>query len=97
MKEINKKDTAILLSYLDSNIEIKCNELKAKEEERKIKKIFFLSCSLIMLFFILQFIFKIFNLNFLITFVMYQVIALIALIQFISNMNRGGITNGSYR
>lgn len=90
MKEIDKKDTAILLAALDRNIDIKCIELKEKQRERKLKKIFFASCLLMMTFFIIQILFKVFNLNFLVIFLIYQVLALALLTPFVININKGG-------
>ena len=89
MKQINESDTQILLSILDKEITLKCIEIKEKREEAKLKKILFSGCVLIPLLFIIQVIFKLFNLNFIIIFFIYQSLALILIMPLIIRQNKG--------
>lgn len=91
MKEINKRDTAVLLASLDRDIDIKCMELKEKQLEIRLKKIFFSSCIFILFSFLIHVFFKIFNVNFIAAIIIYQVLALILLIPFIPNFSKGVI------
>lgn len=77
MKEINEKSTEMLLALLDSEINAKCIELKEKHREAKLKKVFFISCLFILFFFILQALLRIFNVNLILAFIIYQGLALI--------------------
>jgi|GEM_PF-2805131 len=89
MKDINKRDTAILLANLDREIDIKCIELKERHRELKLKKIFFLSCLIIFFSILIQLVFRIFNVSFIIEFLVYQIIALAALMPMILKSNKG--------
>lgn len=77
MKEIDEKSTEVLLAVLDSEINAKCIELKEKHRETKLKNIFFISCLFIIFFFILQALLKIFNVNLIAAFIVYQGLALV--------------------
>lgn len=77
MKEIDEKSTKILLSVLDNEINAKCNELKDKHREAKLKMVFFISCFFIIFFFLLQALLKILNVNLIMAFLIYQGLALI--------------------
>lgn len=92
MKEINDRTTAILLAALDNELDIKCMELKEKQKEAKLKKIFFSSCAFILFFFIIQILYKALNFSLLIYFLIYQGFALILLMPFMLNINRGGVS-----
>ncbi|TDT63624.1 hypothetical protein [Fonticella tunisiensis] len=92
MKKIDKRATAILLAALDREIDIKCLELKEKRREAKLKKIFFSSCLFILFSFIIQVLFRAFNLSFLFTFLAYQGLALSLLTPLVLNLNRGGVS-----
>ncbi|KPU27276.1 hypothetical protein TR13x_05890 [Caloranaerobacter sp. TR13] len=92
MKEIDERDTAILLAVLDKEIDMKCMELKEKQWELKLKKIFFSSCLLVLFTFLIQVFFKIFNLNILFVFFIYQGLALIFVTPLIFNLNKGRLT-----
>ncbi|AHF08432.1 hypothetical protein [Desulfitobacterium metallireducens] len=92
MKEIDQRATAVLLASLDRDLDLKCMQLKEKHKETKLQKTFFLSCLIILLSFLLQIVFKVFNLNFLLIFVVYQGLALFLLTPFVLNFNKGGIS-----
>lgn len=92
MTEINERATAILLASLDRELDLKCLQLKEKQKERKFQKVFYLSCLVILFSFLLQVIFKVFNINFLFVFLIYQALALLFLTPFIFNINRGEIS-----
>jgi hypothetical protein len=91
MKEIEEK-AAMLLVRLDNEINIKCQELKEKQREAKLKKIFFSGCLFILFSFLIQVFFKIFNVNLIITFFTYQGVALILVAPLILNLNRGELS-----
>ncbi|MFL0198800.1 hypothetical protein ACJDU8_25080 [Clostridium sp. WILCCON 0269] len=91
MKEINKRNTLILLAALDKDIDMKCMELKEKQWQMRVKKIFFSSCIFILLSFLIQVFLKIFNVNFIAVIVLYQTLILILLIPFIPNLSKGVI------
>ena len=88
MKEIDKKSTEVLLEVLDSEINAKCIELKEKHREAKLKKMFFISCFFIIFFFLLQAFLKIFNVNLIIAFLIYQGLALIFTAPMFINLKR---------
>lgn len=90
MNKIDKR-TAILLSELDEEINLKCMELKEKQKEIKQKKLFFISCISIIVLFILQIFFSLFNMNYVITILIYQFIALILIVPIILNKKGGAI------
>jgi hypothetical protein len=77
MKEIDEKSTEVLLAVLDNEINVKCIELREKHREAKLKNIFFISCLFIIFFFILQALLKIFNVNLILAFIVYQGLALV--------------------
>ncbi|APM37828.1 hypothetical protein [Clostridium kluyveri] len=89
MKEINKRDTSILLATLDRDIDMKCMELKEKQRQIRLKNIFFLSCIFILLSFLMQIFFKLFNVNFIAVIIVYQTLASILFIPFIPNLSKG--------
>jgi hypothetical protein len=91
MKEINERNTAVLLVALDRDIDIKCMELKEKQGQMRVKKIFFSSCLFILLSFLIQVFFKIFNVNFIAAIILYQALILILFIPFIPNLSKGVI------
>lgn len=91
MKDIDQRATAVLLASLDREIDLKCIELKEKQKERRLRNIFLLSCLLIFFSFFFQAVFKVFNVNFLLIYWVYQGLAFSLLIPFILNFNRGGI------
>jgi hypothetical protein len=91
MKEIDKRATAILLAALDNEIDIKCMELKERQKEDKLKRLFFSGCVFILLFFVVQVLFKAFNFSLLVYFLIYQGLALLLLTPFMLNLNRGGV------
>lgn len=88
MNEIPKRDTAILLAKLDHEIDMKCMELKEKTQELKLKRLFFTGCVVIMLVFLLQTFFSIFNVNYLFIILVYQAAALVV-IPVVLNMTKG--------
>lgn len=88
MKEIDDRATAVLLASLSKEIDAKCMELKEKQREAKLKKIFFISCLFILLSFLVQVFFKVININFLFGFILYQGFVLVILIPIITNLNR---------
>lgn len=90
MNEIDKRATAILLSELDEEINMKCMELKERQKEIKQKNLFFISCISIMVLFLLQRLLSIFNINYIITLFIYQFLALILIMPIILN-KKGGI------
>ena len=92
MKEIDQRATDVLLASLDKELDLKCMQLKEKQKEANLQKIFFSSCSFILFSFFLQTFFKVFNLNFLLIFLIYQGLALSLLTPFVLNFNRGGIS-----
>lgn len=92
MKKIDKRATAVLLAALDKDIDIKCMELKEKRRETKLKKIFFSSCLCLLVSFFIQAVFRVLNLSFLVTFLIYQGLALFLLAPLVLNLNRGGIS-----
>ena len=90
MKEIDQEATAALLASLDSEIDRKCAQLKERQKENNLRKLFFFSCMAILFSFLLQAFFKVFNLNFLLVFLIYQGLALSLLTPWVLNFNRGG-------
>jgi len=92
IKEIDQRATAVLLASLDRELDLKCMQLKEKQKETKLQKIFFLSCLFTLFSFILQALFNVTNLNFLWIFLIYQALALSFLTPFVLNSNRGGIS-----
>ncbi|MEN6461121.1 MAG: hypothetical protein ABFC94_07120 [Syntrophomonas sp.] len=90
MKEIDQRATAVLLASLDMELDLKCKQLKEKQKETKLEKIFFFSCLFILFSFLLQALFKVFNLNLIFIFLVYQGLTLFFLTPFVLN-NRGGI------
>ncbi|GAB6151584.1 hypothetical protein JCM17380_03340 [Desulfosporosinus burensis] len=92
IKEIDQRATAVLLALLDRELDLKCMQLKEKQKETKLQKIFFLSCLFILFSFLLQALFNVINLNFLWIFLIYQALALSLLTPFVLNFNRGGIS-----
>jgi len=91
MKEINERDTAVLLAALDREIDMKCVELKEKQRQVGVKKIFFSSCIFILVSFLIQVFFKIFNVNFIAAIILYQALILVLFIPFIPNLSKGVI------
>ncbi len=87
MKEIDQSSTAILLASLDRELDLKCLQLKERQKQKKFKKVFFLSCLAILVFFSLQVLFGLINLSFLFSFFIYQVLALSLLMPLMLNLN----------
>lgn len=92
MKEVNERDTAVLLAALDRELDIKCMELKENKKQLMVKKLFFSSCLFILLSFIVQVFFKVFNVGFIAAMIFYQALLLVLLIPFIPNISKGVIT-----
>lgn len=91
MKEIDQRATAVLLASLDRELDLKCMQLKEKQKERKLQSVFFLGCLVILISFLLQVVFNVFSLNFVVVFLIYQALALFLLTPFVLSYNRGGI------
>jgi hypothetical protein len=89
MKEVDDRATMLLLSELDEEINLKCFELKQKQEQVRLKRIFFLSCLLAVFIFMAQIIFRVFNLNFVTAILVYQVIVLALIIPLIPGLSKG--------
>lgn len=92
MEDLNKLDTKKLLMILDDELELKCQELKEKNEQLRLQKIFFLSCITILAAFFLQAFFKLFNLNIVLIIIIYQIIALMVFIPIIPKVIKGDVT-----
>ena len=90
MKEIDKRATTILLAELDKEIDIKCIELQERQKEVFQKRIFFLSCLLILVFFLLQIFFTIFSINYILIILTYQILALMVVLPIIIRLTKGG-------
>lgn len=86
MAEVDKRATAILLADLEQEIEMKCIELKEKQQILKQKNIFFISCTMVVVIFLLQMFFNIFNVNIIIILLIYQVAALLLVTPLILNI-----------
>ena len=93
MKEIDERATLELLALLDGEIDSKCIELKEKQRELKHKKVFFLSCLIFLISFLVQMFFNIFNINFLFAFFIYQAISLIFATPIIFLLNKEEYVN----
>lgn len=92
MKSIDDRATAVLLAALSKEIDAKCMELREKQKEAKLKKIFFISCAFILLSFFIQVFFKVINVNFLFAFILYQGLALVFLNPVLTNLNKRGFS-----
>lgn len=91
MKEIDREATDKLLAVLDNDINVKCMELKEKQREARQKRIFFISCITIVLIFFLQMFFSIFNVNYLLTIVIYEIAAMMLIVPLILKVYLGGV------
>lgn len=92
MKEIDEKANAILLASLDNEIYLKCMELKEKARQRKLKKLFFFSCIFILISFLAQIFFKIFNISLLFIAIYYQITILLIAVPFLTKLFKGGVS-----
>lgn len=72
MREINARDTEILLVQLNGEINSKCNSIKAEKNEARIKNTFFISCIVFLMIFIVQFFLRLLNISLLTSFAVYQ-------------------------
>lgn len=89
MKEISSKDTEILLTVLNSEINNKCNSIKTEKYQEKIKNTFFISCLVFLLLFIVQILLRIFNISLLTCFAVYQGIIMIVIIPLLLKSMKG--------
>jgi len=89
--EVDEGSTRLLLTKLDNEIEIKCMELQEKQQEIQLKRVFFLSCVLVLFLFLMEVFFRIFNINFLIVFFVFQAAALLILLPVVLNLNKSRI------
>lgn len=88
MEEIKNRDTERLLSLLDEEIDNKCEELREKHREAFIRKIFFLGCIFVFIACVFQAIFSILNISFIMSFIIYQIAALIIVLSLVPNLNK---------
>ncbi|MDT8715722.1 hypothetical protein IAI10_03505 [Clostridium sp. 19966] len=91
MKQIDKKETSILLANLDKEISIKCIELSEKKRAANQKKIFFISCVVFIIAFILQVIFSLFDVSHLISIWMYLIGVSLLILTTLFTTHKGGI------
>ena len=91
MIKVDEGSTRLLLTKLDNEIEIKCMELQEKQQEIQLKRVFFLSCVLVLFLFLMEVFFRIFNINFLIVFFVFQAAALLILLPVVLNLNKSRI------
>jgi hypothetical protein len=89
MKEIDTKDTEILLSLLDNEIINKCSQIKKQRYEENLKKTFFISCCLFLLIFILQAFLRILNVSFFTSYLLYQSLIMIVIVPMLFKTMRG--------
>lgn len=89
MKEIETKDTEILLSLLDNEINNKCSQIKRQRFEENLKKTFLTSCCLFMLIFILQVFLRILNVSFFTSFLVYQSLIMIVIVPMLFKTMKG--------
>jgi hypothetical protein len=89
MKEINTKDTEILLLLLDKEINNKCSQLKKQKYEENLKKTFFISCCLFLIIFILQAFLRILNVSFFTSFIVYQSLIMIVIVPMLFKTMKG--------
>lgn len=87
MNEISKDSTRILLESLDNEIGRKCMELQEKNQEAKLKRVFFSGCIAVFIILLLQVVFKIFNVNSLLYIFIFQAIALLSVLPIVINLN----------
>lgn len=93
MKDINSNDTDKLLLMLDNEINRKCSQLKKQQSEEKLKRTFLISCGLFLLLFIIQIFLKLFNMDYVTSFVIFEGLIVIAIIPMFFNAIKGGILN----
>lgn len=91
MKEVDYRATKLLLSNLDNEIDRKCMEIKEKQQQMKLKRVFFSSCIVVLLLFIMQLFFNIFNVNLLIVFFAFQGAALLIVLPVVFNLTKSRI------
>lgn len=89
MKEINNRETLKLLAALDKEINIKCSELNEKHKQLKLKRLFLTGCVFLFSAFILQAVFRILNVNFILLIILYQILAACAILPVIPGLNKG--------
>jgi hypothetical protein len=92
MKEIDEKANARLLASLDNEIYLKCAELKGKARQRKLNKVFFFSCIFILISFLAQIFFRIFNISLLFMVIYYQITILLITVPFIPTVFKGEVS-----
>lgn len=96
MSEMSKTDdkiersTQILLATLDREIDMKCYELIEKKKQYQHKKVFFLSCIAVVIIFLIQVFFNMFNFNIIFTIIFYQALAILIITLIIPNILVGG-------
>lgn len=88
MEGITLKETEKLLAALDKAIDIKCQELKERQKQRRLKKVFFSSCLLVLLLFLTGQYFRMSFIYLLFLFFAYQGITLTFAIPLIFSLNR---------
>jgi cell division protein FtsW (lipid II flippase) len=93
MKEIDGRANAKLLAALDNEIYLKCEELKEKAKQRRLKKLFFFSCIFILISFLMQIFFNIFNANILFMVIYCQIIMLLIAVPFVQTLFKGGASS----
>lgn len=92
MREINARDTEILLEELSSEINNKCNCIKAEKNEEKIKNTFFISCIVFLMIFIIQIFLRFLNVSLLTSFAVYQGIIMIIIVPLLfKSMKRSSV------
>ncbi|MDR3598803.1 hypothetical protein [Clostridium sp.] len=85
--KINKESTDELLSILDDEIERKCFQLKQKQNEKRIKKVFFFSCLILPIIFIIS-VFTGFSItSFLVPLIIFEIIAFAFVAPLLLNIN----------
>jgi len=89
--EVDEGSTRQLLSKLDNEIERKCMELQERQHGILLKRVFFLSCVLVLFLFLMEVFFKVFNINFLIVFFVFQAASFLMLLPVVLNLNKSRI------
>jgi len=89
MKEIDTKDTELLLSLLDKEISNECSRIKKQRYEENLKKTFLISCCLFLVIFILQACLRILNVSFFTSFLLYQSLIMIVIVPMLFKTMKG--------
>lgn len=87
MKEIERDAARVLLESLENEIDRKCMELQEKNQEAKLKRLFFSGCIAVFLILLLQVVFSIFNVNSLLYIFIFQAAALLSVLPIVINLN----------